>query len=137
MPAYADTSDFCLHGLPEAAVDDDAAVQASLSAASRTIDSYLSARTKEPKYSVPLDPYPDSIKECACKIAAWEYVSGNRGRQTGGPDEMIRLRYEDAMRWLRELRDGKVDLIGIEGETAPTEVTTTELEVYSDDLRGW
>ena len=36
-----------------------------------------------------------------------------------GNDEVIRLRYEDAMRWLREIHAGKLRPVGMAGTTTP------------------
>lgn len=132
MTTYATIDDFTTHGLPSRAVDDEWPIDGFLDAASRVVDSYLATR-----YAVPFTVWPPSITQCVCKIAAWEYVSGQRGRQPGGPDEVIRLRFEDAMRWLREVSAGKVSLIGVTDVDAPVPDAPGAADVESDDLRGW
>lgn len=127
--SYAELDDFFVHGLPVRAVDEPEVIPPILEAASRTIDEYVGLQ-----YAVPLTNHPRSIREAACKIAAWEYVSGQRGRQPGGPDEVIRLRYEDVMRWLRDVAAGRAVL----ADQLPPEASANEgAGTASKPLRGW
>ncbi len=98
----------------EAAVADalekgeDALVQAS-----RDMDSYLGVR-----FTLPLSP--DVVEanglRTRCMNLSRYLLSDDRAT------EEIRARYKDDKTWLREIRDGKAQLIGAEGggSTAPT-----------------
>lgn len=91
--------------------DNDRMTEA-LEDASDEIDSYLQER-----YNVAAlrDDPPRRLKRLCLDIARYT-LTKNR------PPEDYRLRYEDALRWLREAATGKVSL----GLTASDEVTTSE-----------
>lgn len=75
---------------------------AALASASSTIDSYLQGRFK-----LPLASYGIDITECACAIAAWLLIKG-RGLQPGNEAwESLRSGYTDALRWLKDVSDGR------------------------------
>lgn len=130
--AYATRTDLTTHGLSSAAIAgvSTTAQDAALDAASKTADSYLRAR-----YATPLTTYGTDLTRAVCQIAAWDLLSVRGYDPARGGDEAVRLRAEDAMRWLRDLGAGKASLAGVEesdGESWPTYVGT-----ISDDARGW
>jgi phage gp36-like protein len=100
--------------------EEEAAVAAAIEKAgdalvqsSRTMDSYLGVR-----FTLPLSP--DVVEANGLRTRCL-----NIGRYLLHDDratEEIRHRYKDDMTWLREIRDGKAQLIGAEGggSTAPT-----------------
>ena len=107
--------------LPDATTpEEEAAVAAAieragdaLAQASRTMDSYLGVR-----FTLPLSPEVVEANGLRTRCL-------NIGRYLLHDDratEEIRNRYKDDMTWLREIRDGKAQLIGAEGggSTAPT-----------------
>lgn len=59
-----------------------------------------------------LDP-PLNLKRLACQIARYRLYGAN-------PPEAVRMDYEDAVKFLRLVRDGKASLDG--GASAPTEI---------------
>lgn len=80
---------------------DAAVVAVALADADGIIDSHLGAR-----YAVPLAaPLPADIVRVACDIARYQLHDLS-------PSEAVREHYRDALRWLRDLADGKLPLIG-------------------------
>jgi phage gp36-like protein len=53
-----------------------------------------------------------------CQIAAF-FLMTFRGYRPGGADEVVRLRYEDAIRWCRDIAGGLITPAGI-FDSAPT-----------------
>lgn len=96
MSSYATLEDFKLYGLSGPAWENlvSSDVQHVLDAASSLADSYLNSR-----FSVPIASPPESLKEAVCRIAAYNLPSVV-GYNPEGQTENIRLRYEDAIRWL-------------------------------------
>ena len=83
---------------------DAAVVARALADADGMIDSHLGAR-----YAVPLAaPLPADIVRVACDIARYRL-------HDLAPTEAVREHYRDALRWLRDLADGKLPLIGSDG----------------------
>lgn len=89
-------------GTPDPGVIDQAIIDASAE-----IDSYLGTR-----YAVPIDPAPPAIKSAAADIARYRMMDDR-------PLEEAVKRYENAIRYLRDVATGKAAL-GIEtGQAAP------------------
>ncbi|MBV4411331.1 DUF1320 family protein [Enterobacteriaceae bacterium YMB-R22] len=84
---------------------DDAIIQNALNDASALIDSYISAR-----YTLPLSVAPGALAQQCCAIA-WYYLNDMRAT------EQAAKRYEDAVRWLESVRDGKTSL-GVDTDMA-------------------
>ena len=109
MPAYATINDLtslglrsnALAGIPQASLD------AALDAASRLADSYLQAR-----YQLPLSAWGEDLRRCVAVLAAYD-VMAVRGFAPEGVDEHLRLRAEDAIRWLEGVARGLVTPVGI------------------------
>lgn len=108
MP-YATATDLYRLALRQAALsglgiaDQDAALEA----ASRVADGYLQAR-----YKLPLSAWGDDLRRAVAIIAAYDLLAG-RGFAPEGVDEHIRLRYEDAIAWLRDVSRGVVTPVGL------------------------
>jgi phage gp36-like protein len=75
----------------------------------------------------------DDLRAQVCAIAAYLALSV-RGFRPQSEDENVRLRYEDAMRWLRELAAGRVDP-GLIDSTPATE--DGGVVSFSAPPRGW
>lgn len=88
---------------------DVAQVDAALERASSLVDSYIARYLPIPT------PYPRVVVDCVVQITTYD-LAGNRATETE------RLRYEDALRWLRDLAAGTATLglpegpIVVEGE---------------------
>ncbi|AZF88286.1 hypothetical protein [Meiothermus phage MMP17] len=117
--AYATPTDLYRLALRQAALSgiSSADQTQALEAASQVADSYLQAR-----YKLPLVGWGDDLRRAVAIIAAYDLLAG-RGFAPEGADEHVRLRYEDALRWLRDVSTGVVTPVGIvdAGPTEPNE----------------
>lgn len=109
---------------------DAAVVQRHLDDASAEIDGYLGAR-----YAVPVDPVLPVLVGLCCDIARhrlWQPVAS----------EGVRQAYQDALRFLRDIADGRAVLAGALPPTAsvhggPVRVEAPERELGRDQLRDY
>lgn len=115
MP-YATLEDLTRLGLPERALAGipQEALEAALEGASRLADSYLQAR-----YRLPLSAWGADLRRAVAILAAYDILSV-RGFAPEGPDEHLRLRAEDAIRWLEGVAKGLITPVGIEDATPDT-----------------
>lgn len=117
--AYATPTDLYRLALRQAALSgiSSADQTQALEAASRVADSYLQAR-----YQLPLAAWDDDLRRAVAIIAAYDLLSG-RGFAPEGSDEHVRLRYEDAISWLRDVSRSVVTPVGLvdSSPTAPNE----------------
>lgn len=112
---------------PAATTTDETELQQALDAATAEIDLYLARR-----YTLPLSTVPEVLVQFCVDIARYR-LDRNQ------PDEDVRQRYEDAIRALERIGDGKVDLpipeptqsAGMPSYTSPTRVWG------STELSGW
>lgn len=82
---------------------DSGVVAAAIAGAAAEVDSYIGQR-----YTVPLtDPAPAAVADAALTIA-WYRLHTDRAA-----DKDLRIRYEDAVRWLRDVSAGRASLPGI------------------------
>ena len=103
--AYATPDDLTRLGVAAAALSDVPVPdqEAALDAASRLADSYLARR-----YRLPLVSWGDDLKRAVALIAAYDLIAV-RGFAPEGADEHLRLRYEDAIRWLEQVAKGEAE----------------------------
>jgi len=112
-----------LTGIPEADL------QAALDDASATADGYLAAR-----YVLPLvAPFPGDLQLRICEIAAFLAVAA-RGLDPEGAHKVIRLRYEDALRWLRDVSNNHVQPAVTDSRPSTSSLPP---RVLSGKPRGW
>ena len=119
--AYATIQDFIAAGREQELVDltdlagtgapDAGIVGSALDKASAMIDNYLARR-----YRVPLTVVPDVVKGWALDIALYRLYRE-------APTEPVQVRYEDALRQLRDISTGRAVLAGVSesSETAAPE----------------
>lgn len=127
--AYATRDDLARLGLPPAVLsaipvaDQDAALEA----ASDLADSYLRVR-----YTLPLLSWQDDLRRAVCHIAAYDLLV-RRGFNPTGADEQVRLRYEDAIRWLERVAQGLLSpaIVDSSAEDLPGPIG------YTRPKRGW
>jgi phage gp36-like protein len=105
MARYAETTDLVRLGLPAAALTGVSSTiqEAALEAASEVARGYL-----REKFSLPLASWADDLRRCVCAIAAYDLMVTRGFSPAAGSDEHLRLRHEDAMRWLRDIATGHI-----------------------------
>lgn len=120
MTRYATTTDLTRLGLPSTALSGVAAEaqEDALDAASSLADGYLSSR-----FGLPLSAWGDDLRGCVCKLAAYDLMVTRGYSPEAGRDDQLRLRHEDAMRWLRDVASG---IVAIQGVTDSTPTDTTD-----------
>lgn len=79
---------------------DPSVIEMGLQTADDLCNAYLSAL-----YSTPIDPVPGVVKKCAIDIAIYNMAHGRMQRT----DEM-RMRYEDALKILGKISEGKIGI---------------------------
>lgn len=106
MPAYADPADLnstlsvkALQGFS------DAQKVKEIAAASSEADGYLASRV-----ALPLTAWGEDLRRHVCSIAGYRLILGRGFNPAEGANEALRLAYEDAMRWLRDVSHGTVNL---------------------------
>ena len=135
MASYCTTDDLAVFGVNANATTgiDSGDVQTAIDGASDLIDGYLRA-----KFTLPLVAWGKDLRRACAIIAAYDLMSG-RGYNPGDPgDDQLRLRYEDVLRWLRDVASGLVspDVTGsASGDVAG--VPSFRARVVSSSQRGW
>lgn len=117
MASYATTVDLASYAINPNAFAGISVVkqQQQLDAASTVAEGYLADQ-----YHLPIAaPYPVDLKMAVCSIAAF-FLMTFRGYQPGGSDEMIRMRYDDAIKWLSGIASGMITPAGILDSTPNT-----------------
>ncbi len=100
MATYADPDDLVALSIISDALTDIAeeTQEQALEAASMTADSYFRLRYKLPLSNVGLD-----VKQAVCNIAAYNLLAARGYNPETGDNESVRTRYEDAIKWLRDV----------------------------------
>ncbi|WP_003047195.1 DUF1320 domain-containing protein [Thermus aquaticus] len=126
---YATQSDLFRLGLPEGALRgvSPSTIEDALEAASRLADSYLRAR-----YDLPLASWGRGLTRAVALIAAYDLMSRRGYDPTRPGQENLRMRYEDAIRWLEGVAAGKVDP-GVEDATP--EVSSSAIQAVTRERR--
>lgn len=86
-------------------------------------------------YPLPLTGWPQILVERVCHIAAYRLMTGRGYNPLAGADDQLRLRYEDALQWLRDV--SKKNIVPGFTYAAPTPPTYQLPQVYSSPPRGW
>ncbi|OGV64132.1 MAG: hypothetical protein A2283_12435 [Lentisphaerae bacterium RIFOXYA12_FULL_48_11] len=104
----------------------------AITGAGALIESHLAVR-----YTVPVSPAPDIVRELAVDIAIYK-IQSRRGQS---PEE-IRKKYEDAIKYLEKVASGKIILPG--ASAAPTGIgsdavtITTSTRIFSrESMKGY
>jgi phage gp36-like protein len=108
-------------------------VGAALDDASAEADGYLAAQ-----YTLPLLVWGGDLKKKVAQLAAYDLIAA-RGRNPQGLDEDLRLRYQDAIKWLEGVRSGVITPTGISDSTPSQTAGTPGYEpvVVSSSQRGY
>ena len=107
----------------------DSVLVQALHDASALIDSYISAR-----YMLPLSVVPSTLSQQCCVIAYY-FLCDERAT------EQVTQRYKDAIKWLADVRDGKIpmgtDNHGIAPATEDLVEVKADKPVFSRHQRGF
>jgi phage gp36-like protein len=109
--AYASPSDLSRLGVGAAATSGISAadIVAALDAASSLAGGYLAKQ-----FTLPLASWGDDLRRVVCMVAAYDIIGANRGfNPENGSDITLRVRYEDAIRWLERVAAGDIVPIDI------------------------
>jgi len=131
---YATTTDLTRLGLASAALANVAseAQEDALDAASSFADGYLASR-----FGLPLSAWGDDLRSCVARLAAYDLMVTRGYAPEAGRDDQLRLRYEDALRWLRDVAGGVVAPVGVTDAT-PTDTTDNSgSRVITSTSRRW
>jgi phage gp36-like protein len=136
---YADVADLASRalGLPPRALEkvSNTEKEDAITSASSLADGYIARG-----YVLPLTRWGDDLRWAVCVIAAYNLMAG-RGFNPEGGDEQLRLRYEDALRWLGRISDGKVRPPGFVDSAEPATGTGANASsagrISSNPRRGW
>lgn len=85
---------------------DDEVLEGAYAFADQMINDYLRAR-----YTVPIDPAPGNLVGYAADIARYRLYEGQ-------PTEIVQLRYDAALQWLRDVAKGLSELEVVELDQA-------------------
>ena len=102
----------------------------ALETAGDIADGYLTQR-----YTLPLVASGDDLKRAECALAIYDLLGRRNYNPTGNPLDAYRMRHDDALRWLADVRAGRITPSGIVDSSvavsgsAPYMVTSTS--------RGW
>ena len=104
--SYATPAQFAALGLPAAATADFAGdVQDFLDSAFSRVNTYLRGR-----YKLPIVSAPGELVTAECHLAAYDLLCVRGFDASGSADMAVKMRYDGAIRWLRDLAAGKVNL---------------------------
>lgn len=107
-----------------------ATIDDALTAASSVMDSYLSAR-----FIMPIITWGEDLRRCCTIIAAYDLMTV-RGHAPMGPDENLRLRYLDLLKWLADIAAGKIHPI-VEDSSEAEDAIGGGPSIGTDPPRGW
>lgn len=132
--SYASTTDLERLGINADALAgiSTATKQAALDATSDQIDDAIETGGR---YQTPLTTYPDSVKLNNCKLAQFELMSVEGYYPDDEDQKTIRQRYEDALKWIEGLENGKA-LSGVV-DADPDDDDDSQVVTDSDTARGW
>lgn len=84
---------------------------------------------------MPLVQVPRDLKKAALDIAIWEIATMKGFNPENPADATFRMRYEDAIKWLKGVGCGSISPDGLL-DSSP-DYSGSAPEVFSDELRGW
>jgi hypothetical protein len=130
---YADHDDFYALGLPHAAIgttDPPDLLTSCLLAASSQVTSRV-----PPRYKFPLRaPYPESLKQAVCAIAALKFLQ-QRGFDPDDPaDKEVEDAHDEALAWLEGIATDETIPDWIDATPSVDDVAP---DVFTNDMRGW
>jgi hypothetical protein len=143
MAEYCDFEDIERYGVNRQALDgfsDDNEKRPAIKAASGRMDGYLRAAIIKgaTDFALPLVSWGEEWSECAAVLSAWILIAGNSGFKPGEnpEDTVLRMRYEDMIKWLEGIADRSIAPPGLVG-TPPAATTPGFARVSSNQQRGY
>lgn len=129
---YANETDLERFGLPTPTLEgiDSPTKAAALDAASQIADGYLRSA-----YVLPLSAYGADLTRHVVAIAVYDLLTRRGFDVDAGTDEHVRLRYQDAIRWLEQIAGGRIKPFSIVDSTPATR--EGRARVSSGEGRGW
>jgi len=123
---FANYDQFEAHGLHAAATSTVSSTKKAdaLAAATEKASGILAAR-----YDLPIEAWGSDLAEETCKLAAYTILSV-RGFNPEGADKNVRDRYDDAMKWLTDVANGKVNPVGLIDQSPIEDETGVEIASY-------
>jgi phage gp36-like protein len=130
--AYCTTDDLAKYGVSAVALSPiDPLVQAAAcDAASEVVDSYFRDR-----YKLPLSAWGVDVTRNTAIIAVYDLLVVRGYNPSAGADVNVRLRYEDAMKWLLQVARQEV-----QANVTPTQDQASGYDaprILSNEQRGW
>ncbi|WP_407540470.1 DUF1320 family protein [Deinococcus radiomollis] len=105
-------------------------LQGKVDDANALAEGYLGVR-----YSLPLTNTGADLRRQLVAIAVYDVMSFKGFNPESGRDMNFRVRYEDAIKWLKGVADGNVTPVGIVDSTPV--VSEAAPVILADSLRGW
>ena len=99
--------------------------------ASDLADGYLARQL-----TLPLSEWGDDLRRHVCAIAAYDLMT-QRGYNPEGGDSNLRLRYEDAVRWLERVASGTVRPAVTDSTPTSSTAMPSGPVVRTSSKRGW
>jgi phage gp36-like protein len=121
--AYATLADLYAIGIPENALS------GVLDAACELADGYLS------RYPRPFTTEDMGLRRAVCCIAAYDLLTARGYNPGSGADVNMRLRAEDAMRWLEKVAAGAINITTV--TSAPAGNIFDSPIVVTAPRQGW
>jgi phage gp36-like protein len=118
MTQYATRAELATFGLPSGWLEgvSESDQDAALLAASQLADGYLGQR-----YALPLSAWGSDIKRAVCHIASWDLMCRRGFDPENAADAAIRLRYTDALAWLKGIAAGTLTPTGVVDSTVDSD----------------
>lgn len=133
--SFANLDQFDALGLPAASMSGLSGTKKveGLAAATELASGILSVR-----YTLPIVAWGNDLSQAVCKLGAYDLLSV-RGFNPDGDDQNVRMRYDDALKWLMAVANSKANAMGlVDSSTTPT---TPEdgggVEIVTHSPRGW
>jgi Mu-like prophage protein gp36 len=126
--AYFTVRDAATVSAPRGRADpDEERIAYHLQSASNRIDSYIGAR-----YRLPLADVPDALRDYCCDIARF-LLTGTEHRCS----EEIRIRYDDAISWLKLVAAGKTGIGSNPENGSVVEPSSPDVTFYAGGEDLW
>ena len=107
----------------------DATLDKALQDNAALMDGYLAGA-----FTLPLASWPGSLRRCNAILAAFD-LSHGRGFDSGGAGSWIRTQRDWWIKWLEQVRDGRITLTDVEDATPDTDEGTGYVSTRA--RRGW